>query len=62
VDRATSEVEIVFDDAPRRLWLLFQLIVIVALIIVALPERRVIDPDPDDVDTSERAVDVGGRS
>ena len=50
IDQATAEVEVVFDDGPRRLWLLFQLIVIIALIVVALPERRVVDPDPDDVD------------
>lgn len=48
VDQATAEVVVTFDDGPRQRWLVVQLIVIVALIIVALPERRVVDPDPDD--------------
>lgn len=50
IDQATSTVVVEFDDGARRLWLLFQFIVIIALVIVALPERRVVDPDPDDVD------------
>jgi GT2 family glycosyltransferase len=52
---ATGEVVADFDDGPRRLWLLLQGVVIVALIILALPERRVIDPDPDDPDAPDAA-------
>ena len=33
---------------------LFQAIVILALIVLALPERRVLDPDPDDPDDPDR--------
>lgn len=52
VEQGTAQVEVVFDDGPRQRWLLVQLAVIVVLIVVALPERRVVDPDPDDVDGS----------
>ena len=52
VEFAAAQVEVVFDDGPRQRWLLVQLVVIVVLIVVALPERRVVDPDPDDVDGS----------
>ena len=64
VAQATSEVVVTFDDAPRQRWLILQAIVIVALVIVALPERRVIDPDPDDVDAIEvvETVETGVRT
>ena len=48
VEKATSTVVASFDDSLRRGWLIFQAIVILALIVLALPERRVPDPDPDD--------------
>lgn len=51
--QATAEVEVTFDDGSRRLWLLFQLVVVISLIVVALPERRVVDPDPDDLDPDD---------
>jgi hypothetical protein len=50
VEKATSTVVAFFDDSLRRGWLIFQAIVILALIVLALPERRVLDPDPDDPD------------
>ena len=50
VEKATSTVVASFDDSLRRGWLIFQAIVILALIVLALPERRVLDPDPDDPD------------
>ena len=50
VEKATSTVVASFDDSLRRGWLVFQAIVILALIVLALPERRVLDPDPDDPD------------
>jgi hypothetical protein len=50
VEKATSTVVASFDDSLRRGWLIFQAIVILALIVLALPERRVFDPDPDDPD------------
>lgn len=50
IEQASSQVEVTFDNGSRRLWLVFQLIVIVTLVVVALPERRVVDPDPDDFD------------
>lgn len=56
IEQAASEVEVTFDDGSRRLWLVFQLIVIVVLIVVALPERRVVDPDPDDFDDEPAAA------
>lgn len=58
IEQATSEVVVVFDDGSRRLWLVFQLVVILALVVIALPERRVVDPDPDDVD-GELVVAIG---
>jgi hypothetical protein len=36
-----------FDGSARQRWLLLQGIVLLALVILALPERRRIDPDPD---------------
>ena len=36
-----------FDGSARQRWLLLQGIVLLALIILALPERRRVDPDPD---------------
>jgi len=56
-ESATAEVVAEFDNGPRRLWLLLQGVVILALIILALPERRVLDPDPDDPDDPQ-AVDT----
>lgn len=53
VESATAPVVASFDDGTRRLWLLAQGLVIIALIVLALPERRVIDPDPDDPDALE---------
>jgi len=53
VQDATSEVRASFDDSPRQRWLIFQVIVIAALVILALPERRVVDPDPDDPDAPD---------
>ena len=54
VEKATSTVVASFDDSLRRGWLIFQAIVILALIVLALPERRVLDPDPDDPDDPDR--------
>jgi hypothetical protein len=51
--QATADVEVTFDDGSRRLWLLFQLVVVISLIVVALPERRLVDPDPDDLDAED---------
>ena len=56
VDQGAAPVEVVFDDGPRRVWLLVQLVVIVVLIVVALPERRVVDPDPDDLEESSEEL------
>jgi hypothetical protein len=56
-ESATAEVVAEFENGPRRLWLLLQGVVILALIILALPERRVVDPDPDDPDDPQ-AVDT----
>ena len=50
---ATAPVIVEFDATPRRWWLIAQAIVIVALIILALPERRLVDPDPDDPDAPD---------
>lgn len=58
VESADVVVSASFDSGPRQLWLAVQGIVIVALIILALPERRVVDPDPDDFDTPEAAGEV----
>jgi hypothetical protein len=52
-ENATAVVVAEYDNGPRRLWLLLQAIVIAALIVLALPERRVIDPDPDDPDAPD---------
>ncbi len=49
-DQATSVTVASFDDTVRRGWLILQSIVILVLIVLALPERRVVDPDPDDPD------------
>ena len=49
-DQATSIAVASFDDTVRRGWLIVQGIVMVVLVILALPERRVLDPDPDDPD------------
>ncbi len=57
VDQAAAEVRVWFDDGPRQRWLIFQLVVIIALIIVALPERRLVDPDPDDLDAEYVDID-----
>jgi hypothetical protein len=57
VEDATAEVVAEFDNGARRLWLLLQGVVILALIILALPERKVVDPDPDDPDDPDA---VGG--
>lgn len=40
-------VEVRFDGSDRRRWMLLQLIVFLALVVLALPERRREDPDPD---------------
>lgn len=49
-ESARADVVASFDSGPRQVWLIVQALVIAALIILALPERRVIDPDPDDPD------------
>lgn len=40
-------VEVSFDSSARSRWLLLQGVVLVALVIMALPARRRVDPDPD---------------
>jgi GT2 family glycosyltransferase len=49
-DSSTAVATASFEDSFRQGWLILQGIVIVVLIVLALPERRVIDPDPDDPD------------
>lgn len=49
-EAATATIVAGFDSGPRQRWLALQGIVILALVILALPERRVVDPDPDDPD------------
>lgn len=58
--QSTAQVDVVFDDTSRQRWLILQAIVLIALIIVALPERRMVDPDPDDVE--EESADAAGES
>lgn len=43
----SATVVVSFDTGARDRWLWFQFFVVIALIIVALPQRRVLDPDPD---------------
>jgi len=62
VQDATAQVRASFDDAPRQRWLIFQAIVIAALVILALPERRVVDPDPDDPDAPDAGADAGSHA
>jgi GT2 family glycosyltransferase len=47
VPAGTPVVEAAFDDSTRSRWLWLQGIVLLVLIVVALPERRRVDPDPD---------------
>lgn len=47
VPAGTPEVRVWFDDAARARWLWWQGIVLVVLVVLALPSRRRIDPDPD---------------
>jgi hypothetical protein len=43
----TPKVTVSFNSTPRSIWMWFELAVLLALIVMALPERRRIDPDPD---------------
>jgi hypothetical protein len=44
---ASSPVRVWFDDTSRARWLWWQGIVLAVLIVLALPSRRRVDPDPD---------------
>jgi len=59
--QSTATVDVVFDNSVRQRWLIVQAIVLIALIVVALPERRRVDPDPDDV-AAESAGPADGSS
>ena len=41
-------VTVTFDTGVRDRWLWFQLIVFLTLVVLALPQRRILDPDPDE--------------
>ncbi len=47
VPEGAPTVEVRFDGSDRSRWMLLQLIVFLALVVLALPERRREDPDPD---------------
>lgn len=47
VPEGAPYVDVVFDDTARSRWLLLELGVLLVLIVMALPERRRVDPDPD---------------
>jgi hypothetical protein len=47
VPEGTPRVTVAFDDSVRSRWLWFELVVLLALVVMALPERRRQDPDPD---------------
>jgi hypothetical protein len=48
-----------FDDGPRNRWLWFELIVLVVLVVLALPERRRVDDVDADLDVVDADV-IGG--
>ena len=56
VPEGAPRVVVAFDDSPRTRWLWGQLVVLLALVVLALPERRRLDPDPD-VDDPAPSVD-----
>ncbi len=60
VPEGSPQVVVAFDDSPRTRWLWVQLVALLVLVVLALPERRRVDPDPDldDVDLDE--PDLGG--
>jgi len=43
----TPTVTVTFDGKVRSWWMWFELIALLVLIVLALPERRRVDPDPD---------------
>jgi GT2 family glycosyltransferase len=48
IPAGAQPVTVTFDTGARDRWLWFQLFVFLTLVVLALPQRRVLDPDPDD--------------
>lgn len=48
VPEGSAPVTVTFDTGARDRWLWFQLLVFILLVILALPQRKVLDPDPDE--------------
>ena len=42
-----GELDVAYDGAARSRWMWIQLVVVLFLVVLALPSRRLIDPDPD---------------
>ena len=60
VPDGAASVRVEFDGSSRTAWLWWQLIVLLALVIMALPSRRREDPDPDeDLDRLPEPEPVG---
>lgn len=59
VPDGAASVRVEFDSSSRSAWLWWQLVVLLALVVMALPSRRRVDPDPD-LDTDRPMTEADG--
>jgi hypothetical protein len=64
VPAGTSQVQVRFDGWTRSIWMWAQLIILIMLVVLALPSRRIeeIDPDLDGIAFPEEGVHDDRRS